>query len=530
MPTVTVASGFIPIHRALLSVSDKGGLIELARFLDGRGVELVSTGGTARALREAGLTVLTVEDLTGAAEMMGGRVKTLHPAVHGAVLARRDVEEDRRALAERGITPIDLVCVNLYPFEETASRPGVTPSEAIEQIDIGGPAMVRSAAKNHAYVTIVTSPGQYGSLIAELEAHDGATTPAFRRTLAAAAFRLTAQYDGRISAWMDADSPPVHRELRYGENPHQAAWMYVYADPDGTSIADARILHGKELSYNNIQDAVAALELVGDLNAVSPERASAAIIKHTNACGAAAAPDLATAFGLAWDSDPLAAYGGILAVSREVDTLTATGICQEQRFFEVIVAPGYADAALSMLRQRWKNVRLLEVGKLDASVSQPSSRGPATESRSIAGGMLIQERDRALARPDDWKHVAGPAPIAAVLEDAVFAWTVVKHLRSNAVALAAGGQLLGGGCGLVDRLSACRLAIEKAGARIRDRAPTVAASDAFFPFGDGPRLLAEAGVACIVHPGGSKRDQETIDVCEKHGVTCLVTGVRHFRH
>jgi phosphoribosylaminoimidazolecarboxamide formyltransferase/IMP cyclohydrolase len=527
---VTVGSGFIPVRRALLSVSDKDGLIELARYLDRRGVELVSTGGTARVLREAGLTVLTVEDITGAAEMMGGRVKTLHPAVHGAVLARRDHEEDRRALSERGITPIDLVCVNLYPFEETASRPGVTPAEVIEQIDIGGPAMVRSAAKNHAYVSIVTSPSQYKPLLAELEAHDGATTPEFRRRLATAAFRLTAKYDGRISAWMDAGAPPVHRDLRYGENPHQAAWLYVHADPDDTSIAGARMLHGKELSYNNIQDAVAGLALVGDLHAVSPGHASAAIIKHTNACGAAIAGDLATAFGLAWDGDPLAAYGGILAVSREVDDLTAQGICQEKKFFEVVVAPGFADAALSRLRERWKNVRLLAVGDLETPTSQPSDRRPETESRSIAGGMLIQERDTALACPDQWKHVAGPAPTDAVLKDAVFAWTVVKHLRSNAVALAAGGQLLGGGCGLVDRLSACRMAIEKAGARIRDGAPTVAASDAFFPFSDGPELLVDAGVACIVHPGGSKRDQETIDVCLKHGVTCLLTGVRHFRH
>ncbi len=518
------------MRRALLSVSDKGGLVELARFLDRRGVELVSTGGTARALGEAGLTVVTVEDLTGAAEMMGGRVKTLHPAVHGAVLARRDLEEDRRALTERGITPIDLVCVNLYPFEESASRPGVTPSEAIEQIDIGGPAMVRSAAKNHAYVAIITSPDQYGSLLAQLEANDGATTPAFRRKLAAAAFRLTAKYDGRISAWMDAQAASVHRQLRYGENPHQAAWLHVFTDHDGTSIAGARVLHGKELSYNNIQDAVAAMALVGDLHAVSPDGASAAIIKHTNACGAAVAPDLAAAFGLALDGDPVAAYGGILAVSRSVDAGTAEGICQGESFFEVIVAPGYADAALSMLRERWKNVRLLVVGELGAADARQSARGPETDSRSIPGGMLIQERDNALARPKEWKHVAGPAPTDAVLEDAVFAWTVVKHLRSNALALAAGRQLLGGGCGLVDRLSACRLAIEKAGTRIHDRASTVAASDAFFPFPDGPRLLVQAGVACIVHPGGSKRDQETVDVCEKHGVTCLVTGVRHLRH
>ena len=529
MQQVSDTPDVIPIRRALLSVSDKTGLVEFARVLDRRGIQLVSTGGTARTLEEAGLTVTAVEDLTGVAEMMGGRVKTLHPAVHGAVLARRDLDEDLDAMREQGITPIDLVCVNLYPFEQTISRPGATPGEAIEQIDIGGPAMVRSAAKNHAFVVIISSPDQYEQTAAELDANDGATTMGFRRRLAAAAFRLTASYDGHISHWMDTTAPPVRRELRYGENPHQAAWLHASIRAgdgcDGAAIPSARVLHGKTLSYNNIQDAAAALLLVQDLHRVAVDKACAAIIKHTNACGAAIADGLAEAFGLAYEGDPIAAYGGILAVSRRVGQDTADRICEGQRFFEVIVAPGYDDPALATLGARWKNVRLLAVGDLNAAV------GPAvTESRSIPGGVLVQERDTAIAQPQAWTHAAGPAPRNRTLDDAVFAWTVVKHLRSNAVAIAAGGRLLGGGCGLVDRVWACRLAIEKAGAKLARHEGVVAASDAFFPFDDGPKLLIEAGVTCIVHPGGSKRDQETFDACDDNGVTCLVTGVRHFRH
>jgi len=519
----------IPIRRALLSVSDKTGLVEFARALDRRGIQLVSTGGTARTLEEAGLAVIAVEALTGVAEMMGGRVKTLHPAVHGAVLARRDLDEDRDSMREHGITPIDLVCVNLYPFEQTISKADTTPAEAIEQIDIGGPAMVRSAAKNHPFVAIVTSPDQYQQLAAELDANDGGTTMQFRRSLAAAAFRLTASYDGHISHWMDATAPPVQRELRYGENPHQAAWLHASGragdDCDGAAIPTASVLHGKALSYNNIQDAAAALLVVQDLHRVAPGKACAAIIKHTNACGAAFAEGLAEAFGLAYEGDPTAAYGGILAVSRTVGPDTADLICEGQRFFEVIVAPGYDDEALATLRARWKNVRLLAVGELDAAVAPTE-----TESRSIPGGVLVQERDTAIAQPEAWKHAAGPAPRDRMLDDAVFAWTVVKHLRSNAVAIAAGGRLLGGGCGLVDRVSACRLAIEKAGEKLAQHDGVVAASDAFFPFADGPKLLIEAGVTCIVHPGGSKRDQETFDACNDAGVTCMLTGIRHFKH
>ncbi|MHC4219186.1 MAG: bifunctional phosphoribosylaminoimidazolecarboxamide formyltransferase/IMP cyclohydrolase [Planctomycetota bacterium] len=519
----------IPIRRALISVSDKTGLIRLAESLTGLGVEIVSTGGTATALTAAGISVTTVEEVTGSPEMMEGRVKTLHPAIHGAVLARRDVETDQRALADHAITPIDLVCVNLYPFEETIRGTDVTTADALDQIDIGGPTLLRSAAKNHPFVAVVTSPDQYEQLRAELAAHGGATTLAFRRGLAAAAFRRTSAYDACIRTWMETQDSATTlslcyaggRELRYGENPHQPAALYQDAASPRGGVAAARVLHGKPLSYNNILDAAAALELIQDLHAVTSVRPCAAVIKHTNPCGAATADTLAAAFDLAYAADPLAAYGGILAVNQTLDAAAAQRICAGQKFLEVIVAPGFDDAARDLLGGRWKNVRLLAVAE-----PQPPDQG-AMSYRSIPGGMLAQQRDTAIADPGGWQHAAGPAPSETMLADAAFAWTVVKHLKSNAVALAAGGQLLGGGCGQVDRVSACRLAIEKAAGR---GGASVAASDAFFPFPDGPELLIDAGVKCIVHPGGSKRDQETLDLCNQFRVTCLLTGVRHFRH
>jgi phosphoribosylaminoimidazolecarboxamide formyltransferase/IMP cyclohydrolase len=464
--------------------------------------------------------------------MMGGRVKTLHPAIHGAVLARRDSDTDRRALADHGITPIDLVCVNLYPFEETVRGGDVTTAEALEQIDIGGPTLLRSAAKNHPFVAVVTSPAQYDGLLAELKTHGGATSRAFRESLAAEAFRRTAAYDACITAWMTerTGSSTLNlsyadgHALRYGENPHQTATVYAVAEHPGNGIASARTLHGKPLSYNNILDAAAALELIRDLHTVMSGRPCAAIIKHTNPCGAATADGLAAAFDHAYEADALAAYGGILAVNHPIDRETAEHICQGQKFLEVIVAPGYDDAALEQLGARWKNVRLL-------AVEEPRpAPGDEMSYRSIPGGMLAQQRDTVTADPGNWRHAAGPAPDDAVMADAAFAWTVVKHLKSNAVALAVDGRFLGGGCGQVDRVSACRQAIEKAGCVEASRGPLVAASDAFFPFPDGPKLLIDAGTRCIVHPGGSKRDQETLDLCNESGVTCLLTGVRHFRH
>ena len=522
----------VPIRRALISVSDKTGLTPLARGLVELGVRIIATGGTAAALNEAGIDTIKAEALTGYPEMMDGRVKTLHPAIHGAVLARRDVESDLSALDEHGIKPIDLVCVNLYPFEHTVSRENVTDAEAVEQIDIGGPTLVRSAAKNHAFVAVVTSPDQYDEVLGELQANGGSISLELRRRLAAEAFRRTARYDAAITVWMGsstgAASPPPPRsggrELRYGENPHQPATLYPDPDAAPPSVATARVFHGKTLSYNNIQDAAAALELVQDLHAVTGGRPCAAVIKHTNACGAGTADTLADAFDLAYEGDPLAAYGGILAVNGVLNDATATRISDGRKFFEVIVAPDLDEQAQDTLGGRWKNVRLLAVGEI-----LPPHADEVTY-RSIPGGMLAQKRDTAIADPGKWQHAAGPTPGEAMLADAAFAWTVAKHLKSNAIALAAGGRLLGAGCGQVDRVTACRLALEKAGERIRGDPPTVAASDAFFPFPDGPQLLIDAGVRCIVHPGGSKRDQETLDLCDKSSVTCLLTGIRHFRH
>lgn len=521
----------VPIRRALLSVSDKSGIVDLARQLSARGVEIVSTGGTAATLADAGLEVIRVEDLTGFPEMLGGRVKTLHPVVHGAVLARRDIDEDTQTLRDHDITPIDLVCVSLYPFEETVRRPGVTVAEALEQIDIGGPAMIRSAAKNHMHVTVVTATNQFDELLEELDRHDGATTLEFRRRLATAAFHRTAAYDTLISAWMATGAPPDaiklaltgRIELRYGENPHQAAALYADPAADGPSVVTARVLHGKALSYNNVQDAAAALDLLQDLHALSPGQAAAAVIKHTNPCGAAVADSLAEAFARAHDGDPLAAYGGILAVSRTFDAATAEAVCEGRKFLEVIVAPEFDKQAMSLLGARWKSVRLLAVGAL-----RPPSDYEMTW-RSVPGGMLVQQRDTALPDAERWTHDAGPPPDDRLIADAVFACAVVKHLKSNAIAITSARQLLGAASGLVDRVNACRLAVEKAGERIH-RSPAVAASEAFFPFPDGPEVLIDAGVKCIVQPGGSKRDRETLDVCEQRGVTCLLTGVRHFRH
>jgi len=537
----------VPIRRALISVSDKTDLAAFARMLRDFGVEIISTGGTARRLEEAGIDVIPVDQITGFPEMMDGRVKTLHPAIHAALLGRRDIDAHMQAMAAHGIQPIDLVCVNLYPFEQTILNPGVTDAEAIEQIDIGGPTMLRSAAKNHQSVTVITDAVQYDRVISDMRAHDGATTLALRRDLAAAAFMRTAEYDTAISAWMCSrrveDFPALlrltcafHSDLRYGENPHQKAALY--SDPASTepSIITATQLHGKPLSYNNINDASGALELVQDLAHAFAGRAAAAIIKHTNPCGAAIADDLAEAFERAYAGDSLAAYGGILAVSRKMDQPTARLVAEGQKFFEVIIAPGYDDEAMEILAQRWKNVRLLSIPVLK------SSRRREMSYRSIPGGMLVQERDIMLPDLGQWRHAAGPAPAEGMLVHAAFLWCVVKHLTSNAVAIGRDGELLGAGAGQVDRVAACRIAVEKAGDRLDAAGPhdaerratgataVIAVSDAFFPFDDGPRTLIDAGVTCLVHPGGSKRDQDTFDLCNERGVTCLLTGVRHFRH
>lgn len=529
--------GLHTIERALLSVSDKSGIVEFARALTDRGVEIISTGGTARALREAGIPVRAVEELTGFPEMMDGRLKTLHPKVHGGILALRNDPDHRRSMQEHGIAPIDLVCINLYPFEQTISRPGVTRHEAIEQIDIGGPAMIRAAAKNHAFVTVVTSPSQYPRVMEEIRANAGAVGEPLRAELAAAAFERTAGYDAAIARYLAAQQsseafPPIFspvlrkvQDLRYGENPHQQAALYKDPQWIGPAIVGAEQLHGKELSYNNLNDAAAALSLSLELAAVGDSRHAASVIKHANPCGAAVASNPAEAVELALRGDPVAAYGGILALSSTLTYEAARHLCAQGVYFEVIIASEFEPEALKLLRAKSANVRLLRV---DGSVA--SARRERTI-RTIPGGALVQDADTLPCSTDQWLLRAGPAPTPERLRHAGVVWTVAKHLSSNAIAIGgadgSGVRLFGAGAGQMDRVTACRLAAEKAGESARG---AIAASDAFFPFPDGPEILIRAGVSLIVHPGGSKRDQETFDLCESRGVTCLTTGVRHFRH
>jgi len=528
---------FVPVRRALLSVSDKTDLVPFARALHESGIELISTGGTARAIAEAGLPVLTVDSVTGFPEMMNGRVKSLHPRIHGAILARRDDDSHVAAMTEHGIVPIDLVCVNLYPFEKTIQIDGVGDDEVIEQIDIGGPSMLRSAAKNHDFVTVVTNSSQYDRLIIELRENDNCTSRKLRTEFAATAFGRTAEYDAAISGWMSRRSekrfPDVldlsfvaKESLRYGENPHQEAMLYSDPASHGASVPTSEQLRGKPLSYNNILDAAAALELVQDLRDLDPETTPVAVLKHTNPCGAAADPDPALAFSKAHAGDPLAAYGGIVAFGGALDAATATRMTDECSFLEVVIAERFDDDAIELLGSRWKNVRLLAAGDL-----RRASRAEILY-RSIPGGLLAQEQDRHVPAPSDFRHAAGPAPDEATARDAARLSVVAKHLKSNAVCVGRDGALLGAGAGQMDRVAACRNAIEKAGDRLGPGGTgvPVAASDAFFPFADGPELLIDAGVGCLIHPGGSKRDEETFELCERRGVTCLLTGVRHFRH
>ncbi len=533
------------VRRALISVSDKTDIVPFAQRLAHYGVVIVSTGGTARALSEAGIDVVPIDQVTGFPEMMDGRVKTLHPRVHGGLLGLRDQPQHVEAMAEHGIEPIDLVCVNLYPFEKTVTREGVADEEAIEQIDIGGPSMIRSAAKNHRFVTVVTDPGQYDGVCNELDKHGGATDLQLRARLAATAFARTSTYDTAIATWMTQRQQRSSDEglfpetlilkldrldlLRYGENPHQSAALYAASGSSEANVASAQQLHGKQLSYNNLNDAAAALELVKEF-----DEPAAAVIKHTNPCGCALGDTLAEAFEKAYAGDPLAAFGGIVALNREVDLATAEAITGQQRggggarFLEVILAPSYEHDALELLRERWKNVRLLAVGELPGA----SHRDPRqVDIKSIAGGILAQQRDLAEMTPDEWQHAAGPPAEAGVLSSLHVAWVAVKHVKSNAIVIAKLGALVGVGAGQMDRVESCKIAVAKANSGGKDRSQgAVAASDAFFPFRDGPDVLIQAGVRAIVQPGGSKRDQDTIDACNEAEVTLLLTGRRHFRH
>lgn len=509
-----------PVRRAVISVYDKRGLVEFAGGLSARGVELISTGGTLAALRGAGLSVTPVDQVTGFPEMLDGRVKTLHPKIHGGILADRSRPEHLAQLETSGIAPIDLVVVNLYPFEETAARPGVSPEEVIEQIDIGGPSMIRGAAKNHGSVAVVTSPEQYEEVLAAVQA-TGGTTLALRQRLASAAFALTARYDAAIARWFSREEAFPERlvlpfrkvaGLRYGENPHQPAAFYQDERPCGRSLVHAVQLGGKELSFNNLNDADAALAAVCAF--AGP---AAVAVKHTNPCGAAEAASPAEAFRQAYACDPVSIFGGIVAFNREVDEETARELAA--LFLEVIVAPGFTPGALAVLQAK-KNLRLLQVPLAGTE--------ECLDFKRIAGGLLVQATDRAELPPEaELKVVTGRRPTAAEWDSLRFAWKVVQHVKSNAIVVATGHRTLGIGGGQVNRIDAARFALARAGEAARG---AVLASDAFFPMPDVVEAAAAAGIAAIIQPGGSIRDQESFAAAEAAGLAMVIAGVRHFRH
>jgi phosphoribosylaminoimidazolecarboxamide formyltransferase/IMP cyclohydrolase len=526
----------VKISRALLSVSDKTGLTALGAALGRHGVELISTGGTARALRDAGLEVRDVSELTGFPEMMDGRVKTLHPKVHGGLLAVRDDPDHAAAMEAHGIGSIDLVVVNLYPFAQTVAR-GAGRDEVIENIDIGGPSMVRSAAKNHFYVAIVTDPGDYGELIAALDASGGMTSLDLRRRLAAKAFAATAAYDSAIAQWFAfADQGKMFPEtlpltmklgdaLRYGENPHQRAALYLPAGPASRGIAQAEQVQGKELSYNNYNDADAALELVAEFRDGGP---ACVIVKHANPCGVAFGADLLSAYQRALACDPVSAFGGIVAVNAPLDAAAAEAITSI--FTEVVIAPD-ADEAARAIFARKKNLRLLLSGPL----GDPERPGLAV--KSIAGGYLVQSRDNGRIGADDLKVVTKRAPTERERADCLFAWTIAKHVKSNAIVYAKDGATAGIGAGQMNRLESARIAAwkardaaEKAGWNEPRTIGSAVASDAFFPFADGLLAAVGAGATAVIQPGGSIRDEEVIAAADEAGLAMLFTGMRHFRH
>ncbi|TPE52189.1 bifunctional phosphoribosylaminoimidazolecarboxamide formyltransferase/IMP cyclohydrolase [Amaricoccus solimangrovi] len=525
----------VPITRALLSVSDKTGLLDLARALAERGVELVSTGGTAQAIRQAGLPVRDVAELTGFPEMLDGRVKTLHPVVHGGLLAVRDAESHQAALAAHGIGPIDLLVVNLYPFEATVAS-GAPVADCIENIDIGGPAMLRSAAKNHAFVAVVTDVEDYAALTDELARNDGATSLAFRRRLAFTAFGRTAAYDAAVSTWMAGayEEPTPRRRafagtlaqtLRYGENPHQGAAFYRDGS-DRPGVATARQLQGKELSYNNINDTDAAYELVAEFDpATGP---ACAIIKHANPCGVATGPSLLDAYRAAFDCDRTSAFGGIVALNRTLDEETAKAIAEI--FTEVVIAPDATEAAAAVFAAK-KNLRLLVAGGLPDPARKPLTF------RQVSGGFLVQDGDAGRVAIEDLKVVTKRQPTARELADLAFAWRVAKHVKSNAIVYAKDGATVGVGAGQMSRVDSTTIGALKAermaaelGLGDSPAKGAVAASDAFFPFADGIEVLAGNGVTAVIQPGGSMRDAEVIAAADAAGLAMVLTGMRHFRH
>jgi phosphoribosylaminoimidazolecarboxamide formyltransferase/IMP cyclohydrolase len=522
------AAGEVRVRRALLSVSDKSGVAEFAAALAELGVELVSTGGTARELERAGIATRAIEDLTGFPEMMDGRVKTLHPRLYAGLLARRDEDEHLRAAAEHEIEQVDLVCVNLYPFEQTVARGDASDLEVIENIDIGGPTMIRAAAKNHAFAAVVVDPADYGAVIEELRSSDGLLSLRTRKLLASKAFATTARYDAAISTWFsmrthEGEFPPSWREafekvsdLRYGENPHQSAAFYRRVGSRTHLLENVSKLHGKELSFNNLLDLSSARELVEEF-----AQPACAIVKHNNPCGCAVADAALAAYERAFASDPQSAYGGVIALNRPVDAELARALSNQ--FIEVLLAPAYEPAALEVLQEK-KNVRLLEL--------EPwPEPGAEVESKPVIGGQLVQTRDVVSETREQMQVVSAREPDAREWEDMLFAWRVCRHVRSNAIVLAAGSATIGIGAGQMSRVDAVRIAVEKAqAAQPALLAGAALASDAYFPFADNVEVAAAAGVRAVIQPGGSVRDEEVIAAANAAGMAMVATGRRHFRH
>ncbi|ELP9501459.1 bifunctional phosphoribosylaminoimidazolecarboxamide formyltransferase/IMP cyclohydrolase [Vibrio alginolyticus] len=525
-----------PIRRALISVSDKTGIVEFAQALAERGVDILSTGGTARLLAEQGIAVTEVSDYTGFPEMMDGRVKTLHPKVHGGVLGRRGQDDD--VMEKHGINPIDMVVVNLYPFAETVAKEGCTLADAVENIDIGGPTMVRSAAKNHKDVTIVVNAGDYGRVIAEMDANDKSLTLETRFDLAIAAFEHTAAYDGMIANYFGTMVPSYgenkegdeeskfprtfnqqfekKQDMRYGENSHQAAAFYVEANPQEASVSTARQIQGKALSYNNIADTDAALECVKEFN-----EPACVIVKHANPCGVALGKDILEAYNRAYQTDPTSAFGGIIAFNQELDAETATAIVERQ-FVEVIIAPSVSAEAIEVVAAK-KNVRLLECGEW-------TTKTTGFDVKRVNGGLLVQDRDQGMVSLDDLKVASKRQPTEEELKDALFCWKVAKYVKSNAIVYSKGDMTIGVGAGQMSRVYSAKIAGIKAADEGLQVEGCVMASDAFFPFRDGIDAAAEAGIKCVIQPGGSMRDDEVIAAADEHGMAMIFTGMRHFRH
>ena len=514
------------IKRALLSVSDKTGIVELARRLHALGVELLSTGGTMKALQQAGIPVTGVSDVTGFPECLDGRVKTLHPAIHAGLLAMRSNPEHMRQIAELGIQPIDLVVINLYPFRQTIARPGVTFEEAIENIDIGGPTMLRAAAKNWQDVAVVVEPADYDAVLGELE-QTGEVSRETKLRLCYKVFEHTAQYDCLIQQYLRAQLPGDNRfpdkltvtfekvqGMRYGENPHQGAAFYRDLGDVAGTLPAARQLHGKELSYNNINDTNGALELLREFDTTA-----VVAVKHGNPCGVGVADDVAEAYRLAYEADPVSVFGGIVVTNATVDAATAEQM--SRIFLEIVVAPAYTDAALEILTRK-KNLRVLQLDTTHRAY-------PAGERvlRKVAGGLLVQDIDDALLPEGELKVVTDRAPTEKQMQDLLLAWKIVKHTKSNGIAIARDNQSLGIGPGQVNRIWSTQMAIERSGEKVRGAA---LASDAFFPFDDCVKAAAQAGIACIIQPGGSVRDEDSIRACNEAGIAMVFTGMRHFKH